>query len=920
MLDKQKARQEIALALKRYESYKEGKLAPKETATRTDLIEPLFQALGWKVNDSFEVSKEEKVSKGFVDYGFKINGIPKFFLEAKELNEDLDGYRTVSGIKTTFAEQAISYAWIKHCTWAVLTNFKELRLYNAETREAKNIWFALDCDDFLSKEGFEQLLLLSRESFEQNLIDKVAERWGKRSKKLPIDKQLLADFMRFRALLSKNISKLNQTKNITQEDLDESIQRILDRLIFIRNCEDMELEAKELLAGLREREGRGKGNLIKSLQDVFAYFNAQYNSKLFANHLCDKLDIDDDILHKIIDGLYYTKDQSAYYDFSAIESDVLGNIYEQYLGHILKKSKKGAKVKDSPTHRKQQGIYYTPTYIVNYIVRNTLGELLKDKNIDVEKIRVLDPACGSGSFLIKAFDVLHEHYAKHDKNYSQPQLDFRTGGAFTTKVRILKDHLFGVDLDKQAVEIAQLNLFLKIVEKGKILPYLEENLKCGNSLIDNPLIAGDKALTWEDNFKDVMQEGGFDIVIGNPPWGADIDDILDYLKKKYPNSTQEHKDIYKCFIEKGIKVLKEGGILGFIVPNTCLLQPRYKDIRLFLKKYKLLKIINLGEKVFESVEAPSCIIVVQNTKPTRKNRVKTMDLTDSKDNDYKSKALLSPSYIQLEQSTYDKTVDSNFVTFYRELRKNEKLLGDIMDCKDCGIKYQRIAVGMKEKGKNDLFERLFYEGSQKNKQDKKYIIGADLKRYNIDIPINRFMRYNFRSILKPNEIAYFNERYFNAPNKILWRQTADRPICSIRESGWFSNTLQVGILKEEYKEEYDLRYILALLNSKYLAFLYIQSVREAGRVFPQVKLNKIKQLPVKVISIKKQQPLIKLVDKMLSLNKRLNEIGEKRTDELTKIEDQLKAADQEIDRLVYELYGLTEEEIKIVEGEKNEKS
>jgi len=390
----------------------------------------------------------------------------------------------------------------------------------------------------------------------------------------------------------------------------------LDRLIFIRNCEDRELEAKTLISSFREWESRGRGQLIKSLREVFAYFDKQYNSKIFANHLCDSLDIDNEVLHEVIEGLYYTKDKSVYYDFSAIEADVLGNIYEQYLGHLLKKSEKRAKLTENHAHRKEQGIYYTPTYIVDYIVKNTLGELLKDKKIDAEKIRVLDPACGSGSFLIKAYDVLNEYYAKHDKNYSQTQMDFETGLPYTSRVKILKNNIFGVDLDRQAVEIAQLNLLLKIAEKGQRLPLLQENIKCGNSLIDDPAIAGDKAFKWEEEFPEVMKEGGFDIVIGNPPY-VDIKQldpkIVKYLFKNY-NTVENRMNLYSTFVEKSLSLLKEGGYFGFIIPNSILYNESYTKIRkLLLVNTNLKKIVRLPDDVFGGVKIETVILIYKKT-------------------------------------------------------------------------------------------------------------------------------------------------------------------------------------------------------------------------------------------------------------------------------------------------------------------
>ena len=346
-----------------------------EELTKKDFILPLFEALGWNVynnpNKTDSVSAEERISKKRVDYGFKINGIPKFFLEAKAIPVDLN--------KTKFAEQAINYSWHKGCTWAVLTDFEGIKVFNAEWKSKTvrdNLFLNLIWSDYLDR--FDTLWLLSKESFEKGLLDKEAELFGKKSKKIPVDKQLLADFTRFREMLSKDITKLNQDKGLTEEELDESVQRILDRLIFIRNCEDRELEARELMPALREWESVGKkGQLLKQLRAVFNYFNDQYNSKLFQEHLCDTLDISDIVLNEVVNGLYQTKDKAVYYDFSAIEADVLGNIYEQYLGHILRKTAKRAKVTESHARRKEQGIYYTPSYIVDYIVRNTLGGVTK---------------------------------------------------------------------------------------------------------------------------------------------------------------------------------------------------------------------------------------------------------------------------------------------------------------------------------------------------------------------------------------------------------------------------------------------------------------------------------------------------------------------------------------------------------------
>ncbi len=373
MVNKEDAKQQIKELLEKYRKVVEEKRVSKynEEMTKAEFIEPLFEALGWDVRNKThrdEVTREETISKGRVDYGFRIDGIPKFFLEAKALKVDLDDPK--------FAEQAINYAWHKGCTWAVLTDFEGIKVFNAEwktTDLSQSRFFPLDCQQFLERFD-DQLWLLSKESFEQDLLDKEAEKWGKKSKKTPVSEQLLNDLTKWRAKLSKDILNRNKDKHLTEEELDEAIQRIIDRLIFIRNCEDRELEPITLLSTVREWDSKRKGALVEYIADVFKHFLGEYNSELFNFQLCDQLDVSNQVLEEMINGLYHTEDRTIKYDFSVLDADVLGNVYEQYLGHILKKTAKRATLTEKRARRKEQGIYYTPTYIVDYIVKNTLSD------------------------------------------------------------------------------------------------------------------------------------------------------------------------------------------------------------------------------------------------------------------------------------------------------------------------------------------------------------------------------------------------------------------------------------------------------------------------------------------------------------------------------------------------------------------
>ncbi len=481
------------LILKYEQVKKSGEIKTyNEESTKKDFIEPLFKSLGWnfsnrgKTNDS--VSAEETISKKRVDYGFRINGIPKFFLEAKPLREE-----NIQN-NSKYVTQAIDYAWMKSCSWAILTNFETVAVYNADWKESNygsNLLFILHPNDFLTDERFKYL---SKKAFENGELDKIASKYGKKQLKNPIDKQLLQDMIHFREVLSKDTVKNNQDKHLTQDEVDESVQRILDRLIFIRNAEDRGLEENQLQSILRQWYEKGKGHLMKEISRIYKDFDDKYNSKLFAHHLCDDLYIDNEALQEVIEGLNHSKDDSYRYDFSVIESDVLGN--------ILKSTPKRAKLEESKTHRKEQGIYYTPSYIVDYIVKNTVGEYIKTHTPEeIKKVRILDPACGSGSFLIRAYKEL-ENYWKQNSDFAQLTLDSEE--FYSKKVEILRNNIYGVDLDPKAVEIAQLNLLLQILEKKQRLPLLQNNIKVGNSLIDDPSIS-DRAFKWEEEFPEIMK-------------------------------------------------------------------------------------------------------------------------------------------------------------------------------------------------------------------------------------------------------------------------------------------------------------------------------------------------------------------------------------------------------------------------------
>jgi type I restriction-modification system DNA methylase subunit len=609
---------------KRYES--EGRLSGlNESNTRNAFIDPLFEALGWNMRDLEEVSLEESVSSKRVDYAFRVSGVIRFFVEAKAAGVPLEEKE---------ARQAIDYAYYKAVPWVILTNFRQLIIYNSELEEGSQRFLLFEFSEYV--ERLDELLKLSKEGFASGELDNYAEKVGKGKKREPITKKLFSDLRQWRKELSSNIAGHSRMNKLDSEQIEEGVQKLLNRFVFIRTCEDRGLENQKLREAVRICREENKKRLMRYLGDVFDEFNEVYDSDLFAPHLAGELYIDNAVLERIIEGMYS-------YRFNDIDADVLGNVYEQYLAAGI--GEKG-QLRDKKMIRKEMGIYYTPTYIVDYIVKNTLGELIgKAKNAsELSKIRVLDPACGSGSFLIRAFETLGKAYAKTNGGDNEMLTENVSRNAYD----ILTKNLHGVDLDAKAVEIAELNLLLRAARRRGRLPLLSENIKRGNSLISGTPEEMEKyfgkhweqkhPFNWEEKFAEVMKEGGFDVVVGNPPYGADVtEEEKIYYVNKY-KTTLGKINSYRLFIERTLQLLKDGGLLGLIVPNTWLSDNDSERLRkLILENYKVLKILVLPESlnVFEGVTQATTVIIIQkqkNSELVNNNEIIFMDDVTSKQN------------------------------------------------------------------------------------------------------------------------------------------------------------------------------------------------------------------------------------------------------------------------------------------------
>lgn len=902
---KEAAKVEIAKLIAEFEKNRDYYDKTDEANIETKLIEPMFAALGW-TKDDFE--KREKVKRrdrrGITDYTFKLRGKSVFVLEAKKVKVE------VEWDEVTW-KQAISYTFSKKVSFSVLTNFKNLLIFCTDDEKAMRPFRQLKYTEYLTSR-FDDLWLLSKDSFEQNLILERAADEGRMKKRRTIDDELLEGLLSSRKKIVESIEQ-NYGGKYTTLEKDDIAQRIFGRLIFMRKCEDKQInfdkDGKEIEM-LKEVTALPHNEAYPKLKKIFTKYNDVFDSGLFmkeADSDADRIEIDGKVIKELVNSTYESKDGNYVYNFEWIDADILGNIYEQYLGHILKETSKQTRIKESHAHRKEQGIYYTPTDIVKYIVDNTLGEILKEKKPEeIRKLRVLDPACGSGSFLIKAFDVLEDYY---EKNMGGQSKFHSSGDFYSIKEQVLTNNIFGVDLDHKAVEIAQLNLLLKLAEKGHKLPLLEKNIQNGNSLIDDEAIAGNKAFRWKEKFPKIMNEDGFDVVIGNPPYVRN--DTLEkqeknYYMKKYASAKGKF-DLYLVFIEKAISLLKNNGLLGFIVPSKFMATDYgFKLRQHILEKCQILQLVDVSQlPVFEGVATYPCILILQKTSKKNKasHKIKIYTGVHSTEDIILGKG----KHHTIDQRKFEENQKNVFTLSTDEvmgkITSDTQPLSELCEVK-AGIHNGNIRDKLIKKEK----ESEFY---------KKLLVGGDVERYSKKWS-GLYVNYNNKIIDKKSGeyCSLREERIFTAGEKLLVRDIGKRlPATYDNKQFYCMDTIYIILLKNKLKKEVGLKYILGILNSNLLDFYFrmMFGTVHVGSNYQRYKKQFLVNLPIKVCTLSAQRPLINLVDKILSLHEQLNELGDKNTPETVRLKEEIQKADHEIDELVYKLYGITEEEKKIIE-------
>jgi methylase of polypeptide subunit release factors len=585
-----------------------------------------------------------------------------------------------------------------------------------------------------------------------------------------------------------------------------------------------------------------------------------------------------------------------------ISADVLGGIYEQYLSFV-----QGRKGEDkSKSKRKSQGIYYTPKYIVEFIVKETLGEVLKKtKPKEISKIKVLDPACGSGSFLTAAYDKILETLAKQNPQTS-----------LFAKFDILKENIFGVDLDAQAVEIAQLNLLLKVLSQKTKLPTLQHNISSGNSLVSGNAenlekyfgsdYRNQRPFNFESEFKEVFEQGGFDVIIGNPPY------IQLSMEEKLPSGLKEYLlDTYKSsmgrlntfgfFIRCGIDLLEDGGYLGFIIPNTILTQDYYEELRKYiLDNCAIRSIVSFDNLPFKDAVVENVVLVLQKTKSERvRNNHKVLIYKVNDDLSLiRDKSITQKLFLQSHKYGFNIHLDEKRLELKKKVEINSGPLSNFAEINQ--------AIALKH-------ERAKYLSKTKESSRCKPVIdGRNIGRYFINWG-GIYLRYDINAIHSCKR-----EDIFLTKEKIFFRRVGDRLVGAYDNKQLYAlNTLVVINLKENIVV--DIKYLLALFNSKPINWYYQSFLKSTKKVFSEIQARQIAQLPIKNLDFSKSEDkqrhdkIVSLVNDVIYTTAELQALSPN-TDKHNSLKREIENLDREIDKEIYKLYGVTNEEIKTIEN------
>jgi len=970
--------------------------------------------------------KEENYQEGFLReifvnvLGYTINPDINFNLTTEYKNQTdskkADGAILKNGqaigvielksTKTAFIENITNQAFnYKHnqpnCRYVITSNFHYLRFFIDNSTEFEEF----DLFEITLEEFKRFYLFLSKESIFNDIPLKLKEETKFHEEN--ITDKFYNDYKQFRDKIFHNLVKNNpQYDKLT---LFKKTQKLLDRFIFIWFAEDCGLVSPNLIANTIQKwkillQADEYFSLLSRFQKAFHYLNDGYtfqntifpafNGGLFKkDEIIDnpELRIDDDIL--LDDCL-----KISAYDFNTeLDVNILGHIFEHSLNEIEEIERNllgfenltGSK---SVSKRKKDGIFYTPEYITNYMIENTIGVLCNNKKVETQildieinetyfkkgkitkqgkelytklqeykkwllTLKILDPACGSGAFLNAALEFLINEHRQIDDLISNLTGDKMR--IFDTDKSILENNIFGVDINSESVEISKLSLWLRTARKDRTLSDLNNNIKCGNSLIDKQEIVGEKAFDWNIEFPEIMQNGGFDVVIGNPPYGVKFSDQEKNFLSKFDSLVPDY-EIYIYFVSLALKkLLNNSGIMSFIIPNTFLsilygVKYRKNIIDNFFVNY----ISDLSnDNTFVDASVRTCIISI--SKQNLNNNNTNIFLINS----------LTKSFELLKQINVNhlNTNIENWLNISKTSNKSDSLVLKIKNNKPL-LNHFEVSQGLipydKYRGHDEftIKNRIWHANFKKDETYKKELAGGDVNRYRIVWNGESWISYG-DWLAAPRK-----KEFFVLPRILIREITNCRLFCSYIEEEFYNTPSIVNIIPKQ-NCELNLKYLLAIINSSLIGWYHNQTSPKAQKgLFPKILINDVRNLPIafcanQTLLIEKADSMLKynaelhkkytdfiaivksnfnikkITDKLknffdydfkeflLELKKQKIEIDLKKQvewknfylefkKEINELQYQINQTDTEIDKIVFELYDLTPEEITIIENVK----
>ena len=985
--------------------------AYQESEVRTDFINKFLIALGWDVNHDWqknpfqqEVKGERNVSMSGsqrrADYAFYI--APnfrdvRFFAEAKKPFGD------IATADNCF--QTIRYGWNAQTPVAILTDFEQFQIldcrYKPDIATARSqILRKYHYTDYAKPEKFAEIYhLFSRDAVADGSLTKFAATLPRKRGKAvqrglfkggyqSIDEAFLEELDEYRDTLARAFK--NNNPDLDGETLTEITQRTIDRLVFIRFLEDKMIHPEHLVANFGD-----KGTAWQDFVAASRKLDGIYNGIVFKPHaIIDRpgFQVDDNAFADICKRLSHV---NTAYDFNAIPIHSLGSIYERFLGKVIVTTDKRARVEEKPEVRKAGGVYYTPEYIVHYIVENTVGKLIYGKTpAEIAAMRFADIACGSGSFLLGVFDLLLRYHrdwfnANPDKA-KKAGCVLREDGAWHLSLKqrreILLNNVYGVDIDRQAVEVAQLSLYLKLLEEETtgtareyqlefhetLLPPLNKNIVCGNSLIGTDIADGQlftseeerklNPMDYEQRFPHIFRrkpfyselketaaaplsdytipgvplhgsysskrgrkakavvpapllesklEGGFDAIVGNPPylggreWKEEGGRRYDYFVEKYAVAEYQF-DIYSLFLEQGIRLLKQGGRLGFITPNTWLNNQGSTKLRQFiLRNSSIVSITDYSRtKVFvDAVVLPILTILQRDDRPSGNVDIYLPDTGQV----ILSHQISQSVWAEDEQRIFNIGLRHWDVAIRRKIENGSVPLELLAEVK-FGIKLYETGKGTPAQKPSDAENHVFEATKKLSSGYRRYLEGKDVNRYAVTWK-DRWLKYG------GNLAAPRDPKLFQGQRLLVRRIVGERLIATFTDDDYVTSQL-LQIVKP--LEQNQAKYFLAVLNSSLQAYYFKKKYNRQDKTFPEIRIYELAALPIRQTSLSntadksRHDRMVALVEQMLVAQKQLAAAQSDADKDF--YGNKCAGLDHQIDTLVYELYALTPEEITIVEG------